>query len=114
MGAGCFSLSKGLVLSVQKGLKGFKCTFQVNVPVILGRTGLRRSSREGNGNPLQYSCLENSMDRGAWWATVHGVIKSWTCLRDFHFTLRNTPCKVSHIFCLWLAQILAKRILLDS
>ena len=38
------------------------------------RTG--RSPGEGNGNPLQYSCLENSMDRGAWWATVHGVTKS--------------------------------------
>ena len=35
-----------------------------------------RSSGEGNGNPFQYSCLENSMDRGAWWATVHGVAKS--------------------------------------
>ena len=35
--------------------------------------GLGRSPGEGNGNPLQYSCLENSMDRGAWWATVHGV-----------------------------------------
>ena len=34
----------------------------------------------GHGNPLQYSCLENSMDRGAWWATVHGVTKSWTQL----------------------------------
>ena len=34
--------------------------------------GLGRSPREGNGNPLQYSCLENSMDKGAWWATVHG------------------------------------------
>ena len=33
---------------------------------------------EGNGNPLQYSCLENPMDGGAWWATVHGVTKSWT------------------------------------
>ena len=33
---------------------------------------------EGNGKPLQYSCLENFMDRGAWWATVHGVTKSWT------------------------------------
>ena len=32
---------------------------------------------EGNGNLIQYSCLENSMDRGAWWATVHGVTKSW-------------------------------------
>ena len=40
--------------------------------------GLGRSSREGNGNPLQYSCLENSMDGGAWWATVHSVAKSWT------------------------------------
>ena len=33
---------------------------------------------EGNGNPLQYSCLENPMDRRAWWAAVHGVAKSWT------------------------------------
>ena len=32
----------------------------------------------GNGNPLQYSCLENSMDRGAWWASVHGEAQSWT------------------------------------
>ena len=37
-----------------------------------------RSSGEGNGNPLQYSCLENPMDRGAWWATVHGVAHSPT------------------------------------
>ena len=35
--------------------------------------GLGRSPRGGNGNPLQYSCLENPMNRGAWWATVHGV-----------------------------------------
>ena len=38
--------------------------------------GLGRSPGEGNGNPLQYSCLENSMDGGAWWATVHGVAES--------------------------------------
>ena len=38
---------------------------------------------EGNGNPLQYSCLENPMDRGAWWATVHEVAKSQTWLNDF-------------------------------
>ena len=38
--------------------------------------GLGRSPRKGSGNPLQYSCLENSMDRGAWWATVHEVTKS--------------------------------------
>ena len=37
--------------------------------------GLGRSPGEGNGNPFQYSCLENPMDRGAWWATVHGVAK---------------------------------------
>ena len=40
--------------------------------------GLGRSPGEGNGNPLQYSCLGNSMDKGAWWATVHGVAKSQT------------------------------------
>ena len=40
--------------------------------------GLGRSPGERNGNPLQYSCLENSMDRGAWWATVHEVTKSQT------------------------------------
>ena len=43
-------------------------------------------SGEGNGTPLQYSCLENPMDGGAWWATVHGVAKSQTGLRDFTFT----------------------------
>ena len=41
---------------------------------------------EGNGTPLQYSCLENPMDEGAWWAEVHGVTKSWTRLSDFAFT----------------------------
>ena len=41
---------------------------------------------EGNGTPLQHSCLENPMDGGAWWATVHGVAKSWTQLSDFTFT----------------------------
>ena len=43
-------------------------------------------SGEGNGNPLQYSCLENPMDGGAWWAAVHGVVKSPTRLSDFPFT----------------------------
>ena len=40
--------------------------------------GLGRSPKGGRGNPLQYSCLENTMDRGAWWATIDGVAKSWT------------------------------------
>ena len=43
-------------------------------------------SGEGNGTPLQYSCLENPMDGGAWWAAVHGVAKSQTWLSDFNFT----------------------------
>ena len=45
--------------------------------------GWGRSPGEGNGNPLQYSCLENPMDEGAWWATVHGVSKSRTRLSNF-------------------------------
>ena len=45
---------------------------------------------EGNGNPLQYSFLENPMEGGAWWATVHGVTKSWTRLSNFAFTF--SPC----------------------
>ena len=47
--------------------------------------GWERSPAEGNGNPLQYSCLENPMDREAWWATVHGVMKGWTRLGNFTF-----------------------------
>ena len=53
--------------------------------------GSGRSPGEGNGNPLQYSCLENSTDRGAWWATVHGVTKSEIGLSSyyFHFDFTN-------------------------
>ena len=49
-----------------------------------GRTEL--DTTEGNGTPLQYSCLENPMDGGAWWAAVHGVAKSRSQLSDFPFT----------------------------
>ena len=49
--------------------------------------GSGRSPGKGNGNPLQYSCMENFMDRGAWWAAVLGVAKSRTRLSDFTFTL---------------------------
>ena len=45
-----------------------------------------RSPGEGNGNPLRYSCLENPMDRGAWWVMVHGVAKSWTRLSNWTIT----------------------------
>ena len=55
-----------------------------NLPANAGDVGLisflGRSPGEGNGNPLQYSCLENPMDRGAWWATVHEVARSWPWL----------------------------------
>ena len=47
---------------------------------------LRNEDGEGNGTPLQHSCLENPMDRGAWWVAVHGVVKSRTQLSDFTFT----------------------------
>ena len=61
-----------------------------NVPANAGDMGLipgsGRSPGEGNGNPLQYSCLENLMDRGAWWATVHEVTKSRTRLNAFILT----------------------------
>ena len=53
---------------------------------------LGRSPREGNGNPLQYSCLENPMDRRAWQATVHGVAKSPTRLSNFTFTFIQLQC----------------------
>ena len=53
---------------------------------IVFSTSLAYSNGEGNGTPLQYSCLENPMDRGAWWAAIHGVTKSWTRLSDFTFT----------------------------
>ena len=55
-----------------------------------------------NGYPLQCSCLENSMDRGAWWATVHGVTKSQTRLSDFTFTFT------------WVIKELEKPLLLDT
>ena len=55
---------------------------------LVNHNGLLTVSGEGNGTPLQYSCLENPMDGGAWWATVHGVAKSRTQLSDFPFTFQ--------------------------
>ena len=70
-------------------IKGFPGGSMVkNLPVNAGDWGLipgsERSPGEGNDNPLQYSCLGNPMDKGAWQAMVHGVAKSWTQLRDYH------------------------------
>ena len=49
-------------------------------------TNLESAFGEGNGTLLQFSCLENPMDGGIWWAAVYGVAKSWTRLSDFTFT----------------------------
>ena len=62
------------------------CSHEMKRRLLLGRKVMTNLG-EGNGNPLQYSCLENPMDRGAWWAAVHGVAKSQTRLSDFTFTL---------------------------
>ena len=59
--------------------------------------GLGRSPGEGNGTPLQYSCLENPVGRGAWWATVHRVAKSWTQLSNFTFTFIDCPLSYSNL-----------------
>ena len=55
---------------------------QANAEVVGSASGPERSPGEGNGNSLQQSCLENPMDRGAWWAIVHGITKSWTQLSN--------------------------------
>ena len=66
--------------------------------------GSGRSPREGNGNPLRYPCLGSSMDRGGWWATVHGVAKSWTQLSDNTNTWLDMGCYpfflLVHIACI--------------
>ena len=55
--------------------------------------GSGKSPGEGNGNPLQYSCLENPMDRQVWWATVHGVGQYWvTNTFTFYYVLSQKPC----------------------
>ena len=64
---------------------------------------------EGNGYPLQYSCLENSMDRGAWQATVHGVTKSQTWPSDLHFTSDQRYVSNSHCWTLWVHQFTEKQ-----
>ena len=60
--------------------------------------GSGRSPGEGNGNPLQYSCLENSMGRGAWWAIVHGVAKSQTRLKHACYYLDTSPRMTVPVF----------------
>ena len=70
------SLSLHSYKSFSCGSEGEESACNVGDPCLT--FGLGRSPGEGNGNPLQYSCLENSMNRGAWQATVHGATESWT------------------------------------
>ena len=76
-----------IILAYLKVLLGFPCSSDSKESACNARNpgsilGLGRSPGGRNGNPLQYSCLENSMDRGTWWATVHGVMRSQTRLSD--------------------------------
>ena len=64
----------------------FLLTVEILGKSFLSLGSLASSVGEGNGTPLQYSCLENPRDRGAWWAAVQGVAKSQTGLSDFTFT----------------------------
>ena len=73
-----------LVLDFPGGSDGKASAYNEGDPGSIPGSG--RSPGEGNGDPLQYSSLENPMDRRAWWAVVHGVAKSQTLLSDFTFT----------------------------
>ena len=82
------------------GCSGKESAWKAGGPGLILGSG--RTPGEGNGNPLQYSCLENPMDGGSWWATVHGVAKSWTWLH-FHgdvFELLKRGWVVFNVLCL--------------
>ena len=71
-------------VSRQRQRPSLLCLWSLNKTIYI--TSLTHCNGEGHGTPLQYSCLENPMDGGAWWAAVHGVAKSQTQLSDFTFT----------------------------
>ena len=92
-------LIQSYLLDFPGGSDGKASAYNAGDPGLIPGSG--RSLGEGNGNPLQYSCLENSMDRGAWWATVHRVTKSQIRLSDFTFTFTlgvflGITCKSGH------------------
>ena len=79
---------------------------------------VRKIPGGGHGNPLQYSCLENPMNRGAWWATVHGVAESWTRLKQLSSSskgasqvvlmVKNPPANAGYLRCAfnpWVRKI---------
>ena len=74
-------------------IQGQSCSFELHINALVKQVNQRilfcaYVHGEGNGTPLQYSCLENPLDTGAWWAAVHGVPKSRTLLSDFTFTFQ--------------------------
>ena len=83
-----FNMLFRLVMSFSGDSDGKASAYNAGDPGSIPGSG--KSPGEGNGNPFQYSCLENPMDRGAWWATVHGVAKSQTRLSDFTHTHTHT------------------------
>ena len=78
---------KGYLMGCEPSWLHFHISHWTTLPTVVG---------EGNGNRLQYPCLENSMDRGAWWATVHGVTKSWTWLSDLHSERLSLTHSLTH------------------
>ena len=78
--------------SFSGGLDGKESTCNAGDPCLI--PGLGRCHGEGNGNSLQYSCLENLMERGAWWAAVHGIAESRTTERLTLYLLTWRPRKV--------------------
>ena len=97
-------------MGIPKWLRGKESA--CNAGDVSSTPGSGKPLRGGNGNPLQYSCLENPMDRGAWWATVHGVTTSRTGLNDWpspcilkmileHVTHFRESNELSCIFCVF-------------
>ena len=85
-GQGVFLLIAASLAGLPQRLSGKECTCNAGDPGSI--LGSERSPGEVNGYPLQYCCLENPMDRGAWWAKVLGVEKSWTWLSNKHLHLQ--------------------------
>ena len=88
-------IRQGFATSNQRGFPGSLVVknLLVNVGDLGSISGLGRSPGEGNGNPLQYSCLRTSMNRGAGWAVVHGITKSQTWLSDWACTHQHPKCQ---------------------
>ena len=95
-------LNNSLKISVSLTLLGFPGGSEVKASASSAGNpgsfpGSGRSPGEGSGNPLQYSCLENPMEGGAWWTAVHGVTKSRTRLSDFTYLLNPDSVAITEV-----------------